>query len=118
MQDRTIKIKLTKKQITTIGLFAAVIFLFGGGPDIIFTLITGGDNNLVVMNHAKVTGLSPASMFCYILGLTGLMMLYWGGKDFHKNEELAKKRLLAAIVLIGACVFGLELLLRFGYGAI
>lgn len=118
MQDRTIKIKLTKKQVTTIGLFAVIIFLFGGGPDIVFTLLNGSRNDIAVLNHAKLTGLSPASMFCYILGFTGLLMLYWGGKDFHKNEELAKKRLLAAITLIGACVFGLELLLRFGYGAI
>jgi hypothetical protein len=118
MRDRTIKIKLKRKQLVTISLFAAIIFLFGGGPDIVFTLLSGGTQDVVILNHAKMTGLSPASMFCYILGFTGLMMLYWGGKDFHKSEDLAKKRLLAAVTLIGACVVGLELLLRFGYGAL
>ena len=89
--------------------------MFGGGVDFVNTLLSG---TTIASYYPKLTALAPGAMFALTLGVTGMFMFYWAGRDWHKNELLAKKRIVVGLNLVLPCWAILEWLLRFGFEAI
>lgn len=116
---RNIITKLKAIFFTSIILWC--IFLFGGGLHLVGTFIT--QQIIPVTNDyetsARMAASAPAAIFCLIIGVTGLFLIYLGGKHFHRDGE--KKALIRFIVganMAGFSYVGLELLLRFSMNAI
>lgn len=115
--QKEISLKIDHKKLLTLLAFGGIIFVAGGGIDFVLTLISHNPANpLEPIPTGKLTAFSPAAMFFYTLGFTGMLMLVWSGTEYHKNIKLAEKRLTAAIILLAVCSVGLELIYKFGYG--
>jgi hypothetical protein len=100
---------LSKKTLGTLLLFGFIIFLLGGGFDVIKSF-TGGQADAQLMDNPKATGLSPVIMVLYCFGFLGVMFIYWSGTNFKVNEQLATKQFVVGLVLF-TIVYVLSILL-------
>jgi hypothetical protein len=105
---------LSKKTIGTLLLFGFVVFLFGGGLDVLKSF-QGGQQDAQLMAHPKSTGLSPVAIILYAFGFLSVLFIYWCGTNLKTNEKLAIKQFWVGLIMFWI-IYGLtELLFRVGW---
>ena len=104
---------ISKKTLGTLLLFASILFLLGGGLDVIKSFI-GGEADAQLMDNPKATGLSPVIIVLYAFGFLGIMFFYWGGTNFKTNEKMAIKQFIVGLVMITIVYALVTLLYRIG----
>jgi hypothetical protein len=100
---------LSKKTVSILLFFVFIIFLLGGGLDVIKSFIRG-EADAQLMDNPKATGLSPVIIVLYAFGFLGMMFIYWSGTNFKTNEQLATKQFVVGLVLF-TIVYVLSILL-------
>ena len=104
---------LSKKTLGTLLLFTFIVFLFGGGLDVIKSFI-GGQEDAQLMDNPKATGLSPVIIVLYAFGFLGSMFIYWSGTNFKINEQLAIKQFVVGLVMFTVVYVLVILVFRVG----
>jgi hypothetical protein len=103
----------SKSAIGKLLLCIFVVFLLGGGIDVI-TSFQRGQADAQLMEHPKMTGLSPIAIFLYGLMFIGGVMWYWSGRNFGKNDRLAIKQWWAGLILVPTSLVLLVVVANFG----
>jgi hypothetical protein len=111
-----LKINTTKFKNTTILkilFFTFILFLIGGGLETIHTF-TSGEQNAILIEDPKMSGLAPAAIALYGFGFLGLLLLYLSGVNMKKNSALAQKQFTSGFIII--LIVFLFLTLLYGIG--
>jgi hypothetical protein len=103
----------SKKTVATLLFFGFIIFLLGGGLDVIKSF-QGGEADAQLMDNPKATGLSPVIIVLYAFGFLGTMFIYWSGTNFKTNEQLAIKQFVAGLVMFAIVYVLVTLIFRVG----